>query len=115
MYRNLGIHWASAVPGFLALACLPFPFLFYKYGATIRAKCKYTQQAEALMQEMMAGQGESKAGASPEEQAKRDRQKEQAEAIADDYPAEEEGYRSPPSEHTLAEEGIGQPKRKPTP
>lgn len=36
MYRNLGIHWASSNPAFLALVCVPFPFLCYKYGRTIR-------------------------------------------------------------------------------
>lgn len=50
MYDNLGIHWASSVPAFLAVACLPLPFLFYKYGATIREKCKYAAQADAFMQ-----------------------------------------------------------------
>lgn len=25
MYENLGIHWASTIPAFLALACVPFP------------------------------------------------------------------------------------------
>lgn len=50
MYDNLGIHWASSVPAFLAIACLPLPFLFYKYGATIREKCKYAAQSEAFMQ-----------------------------------------------------------------
>lgn len=52
MYDNLGIHWASTVPAFLALACVPFPFLFYKYGATIRVKCKYAQQADAFLKKM---------------------------------------------------------------
>jgi hypothetical protein len=51
MYARLGIHWASSIPAFLALACLPAPFVFYKYGAAIRMKCKYSAQAhEALMQ-----------------------------------------------------------------
>jgi hypothetical protein len=45
MYENLGTHWASAVPGFIALACFPFPIFFYKYGAVIRRKCKYSAQA----------------------------------------------------------------------
>ncbi|KAK5459617.1 hypothetical protein LTS15_003746 [Exophiala xenobiotica] len=45
MYENLGRHWASAVPGFIALACFPFPIFFYKYGAVIRRKCKYSAQA----------------------------------------------------------------------
>lgn len=52
MYANLGIHWASSIPAFLALACLPFPFLFYKYGATIRKKCKYAAQSEAFMEKI---------------------------------------------------------------
>ncbi|KAG6034227.1 hypothetical protein E4U41_006648 [Claviceps citrina] len=52
MYQNLGIHWASTVPAFLALACVPFPFLFYKYGATTRAKCKFAAQSAAFMQKL---------------------------------------------------------------
>lgn len=52
MYHNLGIHWASMVPAFLALACLPFPFLFYKYGGAIRARCKYAAEAEAFMKKL---------------------------------------------------------------
>ncbi|KAK3203612.1 hypothetical protein GRF29_106g82664 [Pseudopithomyces chartarum] len=52
MYRTLGIHWASSIPAFLALACLPFPFLFYKYGASIRKKCKYASQSEAFMEKI---------------------------------------------------------------
>lgn len=52
MYANLGIHWASSVPAFLALACVPFPFLFYKYGETIRMKCKYAAQAHELLMQL---------------------------------------------------------------
>jgi hypothetical protein len=47
MYQNLGIHWASSVPAFLAAACLPAPFLLYKYGAVIQARCPYTVQSES--------------------------------------------------------------------
>lgn len=36
MYHNLGIHWASSVPAFLSILCLPFPFLLYKYGLAIQ-------------------------------------------------------------------------------
>ena len=56
MYNTLGIHWASSIPGFLALACLPFPFLFYKYGAPIRMKCKYAKQAHDAMVQMSKAQ-----------------------------------------------------------
>jgi len=52
MYANLGIHWASSIPGFLALACVPFPFILYKYGAAIRSRCVYASQAEAAMIEL---------------------------------------------------------------
>lgn len=55
MYDNLGIHWASSVPAFLALMCVPFPFLFYKYGPAIRARCKYAAEAAAIMARMRAG------------------------------------------------------------
>ncbi len=41
MYNNLGDAWASSLLGFLALACAPFPYLFYRYGAAIRARSKY--------------------------------------------------------------------------
>ncbi|ETN43997.1 uncharacterized protein HMPREF1541_10862 [Cyphellophora europaea CBS 101466] len=52
MYRDLGIHWASSVPAFLALACLPAPFILYKYGAAIRKRCTYSAQAERAMAEL---------------------------------------------------------------
>ncbi|KIW13421.1 hypothetical protein PV08_08609 [Exophiala spinifera] len=54
MFKNLHIHWASAIPAFLALACVPFPFIFYKYGASIRARCVYAARAEAAMDELRA-------------------------------------------------------------
>ncbi|KAJ5291193.1 hypothetical protein N7478_000444 [Penicillium angulare] len=52
MYDNLGIHWASSIPAFLSLACVPFPFLFYKYGAEIRKRCKFSAQSDAFMQKI---------------------------------------------------------------
>lgn len=52
MYNNLGIHWASSIPAFLALACVPFPFLFYKYGAAIRTRCKFAAQSDAFMRKI---------------------------------------------------------------
>ena len=45
MYDGLGIHWASSIPAFLTVACLPFPFIFYIYGARIRQRCKYAAQS----------------------------------------------------------------------
>ncbi|KAL4993182.1 MFS general substrate transporter [Aspergillus recurvatus] len=63
MYQALGIHWASSIPAFLALACIPFPFLFYRYGAAIRKRCKYSAQSDAfirMLQERIRQQPESK-------------------------------------------------------
>ena len=56
MYAKLGVNWATSVPAFLALACVPFPFLFYKYGATIRGRCKYAAEAAEMMRQMRAAQ-----------------------------------------------------------
>ncbi|RGP67651.1 mfs-multidrug-resistance transporter [Fusarium sporotrichioides] len=52
MYQNLGIHWASSIPAFLALACVPFPFLFFKYGRQIRMKCEYAAEAVNVLEKM---------------------------------------------------------------
>lgn len=56
MFANLGIHWASSVPAFLALACAPLPFLFYRYGSAIRARCKYSAEAAKVMAQLRASQ-----------------------------------------------------------
>lgn len=58
MYDDLGIHWASSIPAFLALACLPFPVLFYYYGHTIRMKCEYAAEAAAFMDRMRSKHAE---------------------------------------------------------
>ncbi|KAL5091595.1 hypothetical protein Trisim1_002813 [Trichoderma cf. simile WF8] len=52
MYAGLGIHWASMIPAFLTLACAPLPFLFYKWGARIRARCKYAAAAQDVRKAM---------------------------------------------------------------
>ena len=54
MYENLGIHWASSIPAFLALACVPMPFILYKYGAAIRARCVFASQSEKIMNSLRA-------------------------------------------------------------
>ncbi len=51
MYQDLGIHWASSIPAFLALACVPFPYLFYRYGKRIRLKCKYAAEAAKVLEQ----------------------------------------------------------------
>ncbi|KAK3643958.1 MFS siderochrome iron transporter 1 [Elasticomyces elasticus] len=54
MYDSLGTHWASSIPAFLALACAPFQFLFYRYGAVIRSRCEYAEQSQKLMESIQA-------------------------------------------------------------
>lgn len=56
MYNNLGIHWASSIPAFLALACVPFLFIFYRYGARVRMSCKYAREADEVVTMMMAAE-----------------------------------------------------------
>lgn len=41
MYATCGYQWASMILFFMALGCCGIPFLFWKYGARIRAKSKY--------------------------------------------------------------------------
>lgn len=67
MYSNLGIHWASTIPAFLALICVPFPFLFFRYGPAIRKRCKFAREAEEAMAEMSAAQEEEEGGVKNEE------------------------------------------------
>ncbi|KAF4181852.1 hypothetical protein CNMCM8694_000788 [Aspergillus lentulus] len=52
MYDRLGIHWASSLPAFLTVACMPFPFVMYRYGEALRMKCKYAFEAAEMMRRM---------------------------------------------------------------
>lgn len=65
MYRGLGIHWASCIPGFVSVACMPLPFLFYRYGAAIRKRCKYAAISAShsqKLQEMAQAASSDKSG-----------------------------------------------------
>lgn len=46
MYHRLGYEWASTLMAFISLACCVIPFLFYKFGATIRKRSKYAYSPE---------------------------------------------------------------------
>ena len=41
MFNNLGVDWAGSLLGFLAVAFLPIPFLFYIFGARLRKSSSY--------------------------------------------------------------------------
>ncbi|RDW88261.1 putative MFS multidrug transporter-2 [Coleophoma cylindrospora] len=45
MFHNLGIPWASSVLGFISVAMLPIPYLFYIYGPSIRKRGRFTAEA----------------------------------------------------------------------
>ena len=70
MYNRLGIHWASTIPAFLALMCVPFPFLFYRYGSEIRKRCKFAREAEEAMAETREAQQEVEGGKETEKGGK---------------------------------------------
>ncbi|KAJ5537147.1 hypothetical protein N7513_010333 [Penicillium frequentans] len=42
MYDNLGVDWASSVLGFITVAMIPIPILFFFYGAKIRAMSRFS-------------------------------------------------------------------------
>jgi ABC-type transport system involved in cytochrome bd biosynthesis fused ATPase/permease subunit len=52
MYDRLGIHWGSSISAFLAAACLPFPWIFYKYGPAIRRHCQYAAESARQLDTM---------------------------------------------------------------
>jgi DHA1 family multidrug resistance protein-like MFS transporter len=41
MYKTLGTAWATSVLGFLCVAVVPAPILFYIYGHRLRQMSKY--------------------------------------------------------------------------
>lgn len=41
MFHNLGINWAGTVLGCIAVALVPIPFLFARYGEKIRQRSKF--------------------------------------------------------------------------
>ncbi|KAK7211024.1 hypothetical protein V2G26_018202 [Clonostachys chloroleuca] len=52
MYHGLGVHWASSIPAFLTLVCMPFTFWLIRKGPEIRMKCKYAKEAAKILAEL---------------------------------------------------------------
>ncbi|KAJ5995382.1 hypothetical protein N7481_002359 [Penicillium waksmanii] len=42
MFHNMGVPWAASVLGFVSVALIPIPYLFYIYGKRIRARGKWS-------------------------------------------------------------------------
>ena len=49
---------ASTIPAFIALTCVPFPFLFYRYGLDVRKQYKFPREAAAVMAKIKQRQPE---------------------------------------------------------
>ncbi|KAJ5945909.1 Major facilitator superfamily domain general substrate transporter [Penicillium verhagenii] len=45
MFHNLGVPWAASVLGFISVALLPIPYLFYIYGKRLRARGKFSKDS----------------------------------------------------------------------
>jgi hypothetical protein len=41
VYNKLGIAWATSLLGFISIALLPVPWVFFKYGKKIRSYSHY--------------------------------------------------------------------------
>ena len=41
MFHNLGVEWAGSLLGFLAVAFMPIPFLFYIFGERLRKLSRF--------------------------------------------------------------------------
>lgn len=48
LYDNLGYGWGNSLLGFVALAFIPIPWLFYRYGAVLRGRMASNQAPTAL-------------------------------------------------------------------
>ncbi|KAK6834600.1 multidrug resistance protein [Apiospora arundinis] len=57
MYDRLGYQWASTLLFFISLACCGIPFLFWKYGESIRRKSKYAYSGDEENNEKQHQQG----------------------------------------------------------
>ncbi|KAI4638185.1 hypothetical protein J4E93_010341 [Alternaria ventricosa] len=45
LYESLGVPWGTSLLAFVATAMAPIPWIFYRYGPTIRKKSAYHQAA----------------------------------------------------------------------
>lgn len=47
MFDALGVNWAGTLLGCVALLFVPVPFVFWRYGAKIRARSNFAPMAKA--------------------------------------------------------------------
>jgi hypothetical protein len=78
MYQNLGTQWASSIPAFLALACAPMPFLFFRWGKALRERSKLANEAREILAHMLGKQSARQTSESDLVEAVVDQDQEQA-------------------------------------
>lgn len=50
LFMSIGVWWGQSIPAVLSLICLPFPFVFYRFGPAIRKRCKYAREVQMAAQ-----------------------------------------------------------------
>lgn len=70
MYDKLGTNLATTIPAILAVACAPFPFLFYRYGPAIRRRCKFAREGEEALDKVRKLPAEQEKYVESEKQAR---------------------------------------------
>jgi DHA1 family multidrug resistance protein-like MFS transporter len=58
MFAGLGVQWASSLLGFIAIALVPIPVLFYLFGSQIRAKSRFAAKVASNSKEGPIDDGE---------------------------------------------------------
>lgn len=48
MYSKLGTGWATSLIGFLSVLMLPIPWVFFKWGPTIRDRSRYPMMIKTV-------------------------------------------------------------------
>jgi hypothetical protein len=48
MFNSLGVNWASYLLGFIAVALIPIPVLFYIFGKKLRGMSRYNPDKERI-------------------------------------------------------------------
>ncbi|TDL20718.1 MFS general substrate transporter [Rickenella mellea] len=51
---NLGTDWGVSLFGFLSLGLIPIPIIFVRYGAVLRKRSRFAQEAEGIVRKMRA-------------------------------------------------------------
>ncbi|KAJ7091308.1 MFS general substrate transporter [Mycena crocata] len=62
MFDKLGVNWSATLLGLVGLVLAPMPFLFYKYGARIRAGSKFAPCVDLKVAEELKAERDEKAG-----------------------------------------------------